>query len=61
MQHNWEMADEGAYEGPDAYVEDDEIVHQVEEQVERLTEGHASSVQGILRCEYRAVNYSRSN
>jgi hypothetical protein len=51
MQHALEMDDEEAYEGPDAYIEGDEIEYEVEEQVEALTEGHGSSVQGILRCE----------
>jgi hypothetical protein len=49
------MDEEEAYEGPDAYIEGDEIEHQVEEQVEALTEEHGSSVQGILRCEYPII------
>jgi hypothetical protein len=57
MQRNWEMDDEEAYEGPDAYVEGDEIEHEVEEQVEALTDGYGSSVQGILRCAYSAIVY----
>jgi len=55
MQRAWEMDEEEAYEGPDAYIEGDEIEHQVEEQVEALTEEHGSSVQGILRCEYPII------
>jgi hypothetical protein len=52
MQRNFEMDDDSAFEGPDAYIEGDEIEHEVEERVEALTEGNGSSVQGILRCEY---------
>jgi hypothetical protein len=52
MEPDLEMADEGAYEGPDAYVEGDEIEDAIEEQVAALTEGRGSSMQGILRCEY---------
>lgn len=51
MQPDWEMADDEAYEGPDAYVEGDEIEHGVEE---ALTEGRGRSVQSILRCGYSA-------
>jgi hypothetical protein len=49
MQRDWEIMDQDA-EGPDAYVEGDEMEYEVEDQSQPLTE--SASVQNILRCEY---------
>lgn len=54
METNWEMEDdEEAFEGPDAYVEGDEIDYDAAEEL--ILEGQdiqvqESSAQGILRC-----------
>lgn len=64
MQPDWEMQeDEEAFEGPDAYVEGDEIEDRIEDRAQAQAEAepepevtyidvNTSSVQGILRCEH---------
>lgn len=51
MQSNWETDDEEAFEGPDAYIEGDEIDYDdIYPTGELIVEGHESSAQGTLRC-----------
>lgn len=57
-EHDYEMEDDDAYEGPDAYIEDDdnddEIEYDIEDAVEELVQPHDDgSVQGLLQCEYQ--------
>lgn len=62
MQQDYEIEDEDAYEGPDAYVEGDEIMVDAE-QIDDVDPEFAAappenSVQGILQCEYKSYKYA---